>query len=230
MTIALKSGSTIGGGNDGTNSTTTTITLPVLPTAGSVLILILGSGSASAATVSSVSGGGVTTWVKQNEVTTTSGPTVSIWSGVVGTTPSTSITGTWGTKISSTKWWGYVEVTGVTAFDAGTTVKTATSTTISSNTLATALADEIVIFGFAVTAATGTLGAYGNGFTTIFNDASSQRGGCAYKIETSIQSAESSSITETNSRLWVATIAGWKGTAANTTRYGLAAFMSGSVS
>jgi hypothetical protein len=76
-------------------ATSVTVTLTSLPTQGNRLIVLLGSDGNGAASNWSVSGGGVTSWNQdkfQQDTVNGNGGVAGIWSGVVGASPSTSIT------------------------------------------------------------------------------------------------------------------------------------------
>lgn len=84
---------------------TTTITLDTAPTTGNVLVLTWGT-SSNSSDLSTPSGGGVTTWVKQAE--STARRSASVWSGIVDTTPSANIvvSGTVTMQMSVSEWNG----------------------------------------------------------------------------------------------------------------------------
>ena len=222
MAITLKSASTKGGALDSSNATTTPITLPVTPTTGSFLILSLAYSAGNVA-VSSITGGGVTTWAKATSAVNSTAATAEIWYGKVDTTPSTSITVTWNAKLNSNKGWSYAEFAGVTAFDSAGTAATGSGTTFTTNSYTGSIADELLIYAWGnsstATVSTGPT----NSFTLADN--SSSRAGLAYKIETSVVS-DSSSTGMSSSRSWVALIAGFKGTSGTAYTQSLTASMS----
>ena len=90
-------------------------TLAVSPkTVGDVLVVFAQNGSSSVGTLSSVSGGGVSTWTKAVQFAGSVAADEEIWYGKVTTTGSSTITFTWSGTVT-----GHIPEYGVEEFSAG---------------------------------------------------------------------------------------------------------------
>lgn len=147
---------------------TTNVVLDAAPTAGNVLVLTRGSSSGGVADLSSVSGGGVTTWVKSHSSSVSRH--VEVWRGVVDTTPSATVT--FNNNFANCGW-DVSEHSGLdtAALPHGTPVANngggVAPTTVSTSAFTPTAAADVLLIASAGISGGGSTGAVTGGFTDI---------------------------------------------------------------
>jgi hypothetical protein len=132
--------------NGGANLTTQTITLPSASTVGDTLILLVGDDHTNSATVSSVTGGGVTTWTNVTEKNGGNGHgEAEIWYGPVTSSASNvtvTLSGSTNWQLANVSEWSGIASTN--PVDASTS-SSGTATSFAAGPITTTVAGDLVI-------------------------------------------------------------------------------------
>lgn len=180
------------GVDDGGNDSTTVVSLGSAPTTGNLLVAVFSTYYGSTA-ISSVSGGGVTTWALAKSQANGSSARTEIWYGYVDTTPDSTVTGTWGAKLNGNKCAWLAEFAGTaTASPVDVTGSTTGSgTTASSGTADITDAGDVCVGSYGANSSLLGDSTPGTGWV-VMGSSPQTRGEAAYKIQTSIETASAS--------------------------------------